>query len=120
MANIMIFGVRSNRLFSSGGAALRGGNWNNGTNAGAFALNLNNSSSNTNTNIGFRCVFLALADLRTTSDGLSIITVVDHFSRIKENLKALRFHSWANRREIFPYGVRNLPETEYFVHLYLN
>lgn len=118
MAVIMILGVKSNRLFSSGGAALRGGNWNNGTNAGAFALNLNNSSSNTN--IGFRCVFLALADLRTTSEGLSIITVVDHFFRIKENLKALRFHSWANRREIFPYGVRNLPKTEYFVNLYLN
>ena len=58
-----ILGVKSIRPFSSGGAALRGGNWNNGTNAGAFALNLNNSSSNTNTNIGFRCVFLASADL---------------------------------------------------------
>ncbi|PJB53493.1 MAG: hypothetical protein CO099_06850 [Bdellovibrio sp. CG_4_9_14_3_um_filter_39_7] len=52
----MILGVESNRRFS-GGAALRGGNWNNGTNAGAFALNLNNDSTNTNTNIGFRCVF---------------------------------------------------------------
>jgi len=34
----------------------RGGNWNNGTNAGAFTLNLNNSPGNSNTNIGFRCV----------------------------------------------------------------
>lgn len=33
---------------------LRGGNWNNTTNAGAFALNLNNAPTNTNTNIGFR------------------------------------------------------------------
>lgn len=33
----------------------RGGNWNNGANAGAFTLNLNNIPSNTNTNIGFRC-----------------------------------------------------------------
>ncbi len=33
----------------------RGGNWNNGANAGAFTLNLNNTPSNTNTNIGFRC-----------------------------------------------------------------
>jgi len=32
----------------------RGGNWNNGSNAGVFALNLNNPRSNTNTNIGFR------------------------------------------------------------------
>ena len=42
---------------TTGGAALRGGNWNNGVNAGAFTLNLNNSSGNSNTNIGFRCVY---------------------------------------------------------------
>jgi len=35
-------------------AALRGGNWNNGSNAGLFALNLNNVPTNTNNNIGFR------------------------------------------------------------------
>lgn len=34
---------------------IRGGNWNNGTNAGAFALNLNNTTDNRNNNIGFRC-----------------------------------------------------------------
>jgi len=34
---------------------LRGGNWNNTSNAGAFALNLNNNTSNQNNNIGFRC-----------------------------------------------------------------
>lgn len=33
---------------------IRGGNWNNGSRAGAFALNLNNARSNSNTNIGFR------------------------------------------------------------------
>lgn len=33
---------------------IRGGNWNNGSNAGVFALNLNNSRSNANSNIGFR------------------------------------------------------------------
>lgn len=33
---------------------IRGGNWNNGSNAGAFSLNLNNTPTNTNTNIGFR------------------------------------------------------------------
>ena len=32
----------------------RGGNWNNGTNAGVFYLNGNNSRANSNTNIGFR------------------------------------------------------------------
>jgi len=34
--------------------AIRGGNWNNGANAGVFALNLNNERANTNSNIGFR------------------------------------------------------------------
>lgn len=29
-----------------------GGNWNNGSNAGAFHLNVNNSTSNSNSNIG--------------------------------------------------------------------
>lgn len=33
---------------------IRGGNWNNGSRAGVFALNLNNARSNVNTNIGFR------------------------------------------------------------------
>ena len=32
----------------------RGGNWNNGSNAGLAALNCNNSRVNTNSNIGFR------------------------------------------------------------------
>ncbi|MEN6306072.1 MAG: hypothetical protein ABFD96_25325 [Armatimonadia bacterium] len=33
---------------------IRGGNWNNGSRSGVFALNLNNARSNANTNIGFR------------------------------------------------------------------
>ncbi len=33
---------------------LRGGNWNNGSNAGLAALNLNNARSNVSSNIGFR------------------------------------------------------------------
>lgn len=37
--------------------AYRGGNWNNGSNAGLAALNLNNARSNVNTNIGFRARF---------------------------------------------------------------
>jgi formylglycine-generating enzyme required for sulfatase activity len=34
---------------------MRGGNWNNNSNAGAFSANLNNTPGNTNNNIGFRC-----------------------------------------------------------------
>jgi hypothetical protein len=33
---------------------ISGGNWNNGTNAGAWALNLNNERSNSNNNVGGR------------------------------------------------------------------
>jgi len=36
-------------------AVKRGGNWNNGANAGPFCSNLNNGATNTNNNIGFRC-----------------------------------------------------------------
>ena len=39
----------------------RGGNWNNGTNAGVFYLNGNNSRSNSNTNIGFRSALALFA-----------------------------------------------------------
>ena len=42
-------------LWSLPAAALRGGNWDNGTDAGLFAVNLNNGPSNWNTNNGFRC-----------------------------------------------------------------
>ena len=42
-----------NSLFVS--AVQRGGNWNNGRNAGVFSANLNNAPSNSNGNIGFRC-----------------------------------------------------------------
>ena len=40
---------------TAGRAVKRGGNWNNGANAGPFCANLNNAPSNTNYNIGFRC-----------------------------------------------------------------
>ena len=36
---------------------IRGGNWNNGANAGAFSLNLNNPRSNVSTSLGFRAAF---------------------------------------------------------------
>ena len=36
-------------------ALLRGGNWNNSTNAGGWTVNGNNSPRNANSNIGFRC-----------------------------------------------------------------
>ena len=38
---------------------MRGGNWNNGSGAGVFALNLNNSRAISNNNVGFRAAFLS-------------------------------------------------------------
>ena len=46
----------------------RGGNWNNGANAGVFYLNGNNSRANVNTNIGFRSALaLIVYCLRVTA-----------------------------------------------------
>lgn len=36
---------------------IRGGNWNNGANAGVFNSNLNNARSNSNVNVGGRSAF---------------------------------------------------------------
>lgn len=36
---------------------IAGGNWNNGSNAGVWALNLNNARANSNTNVGARADF---------------------------------------------------------------
>ncbi len=36
-------------------AVKRGGNWDNGADAGPFCANLNNLPTDTNNNIGFRC-----------------------------------------------------------------
>ena len=36
---------------------IRGGNWNNGGNAGVFALNLSSARSNAGTYLGFRPAF---------------------------------------------------------------
>jgi RNA-directed DNA polymerase len=35
-------------------AVIRGGNWNNGSDAGLWAVNLNNTRSNSNDNVGLR------------------------------------------------------------------
>src|SRR3989344_5428685 len=51
----LIFLHRKGFKLVSAVAVLRGGNWNNGANAGPFSANLNNAPTNTNNNIGFRC-----------------------------------------------------------------
>ena len=47
--------IKSTKRYTIPAALIRGGNWDNGTNAGVFAFNANNATSNWNYNIGFRC-----------------------------------------------------------------
>ncbi len=51
----------------------RGGNWNNGSEAGAFALNLNNERSNSNSNIGFRSAVLPIRSVRRKALSSSMV-----------------------------------------------
>jgi hypothetical protein len=39
------------------------GNWNNGANAGVWAVNLNNNRSNSNANVGFRSDYDSTSNL---------------------------------------------------------
>ena len=54
MDEIMIANFMVERQCLNPYAALRGGNWNNGDDAGVFNANSNNPD-NSNTNNGFRC-----------------------------------------------------------------
>jgi len=54
MDEIMIANFMVERQRLNPWAALRGGNWNNGDNAGVFNAN-SNSPDNSNSNNGFRC-----------------------------------------------------------------
>jgi RNA-directed DNA polymerase len=51
------------RVMTFSKAVKRGGNWNNGADAGPFCSNLNNGATNTNNNIGFRCCSEPLKDI---------------------------------------------------------
>ncbi len=55
LGNFIVFNKDWVELSFDGRAVYRGGNWNNGANAGPFYANMNNDASNTNDNIGFRC-----------------------------------------------------------------
>ncbi len=83
---------------------IRGGNWNNGANAGAFTLNLNNTPGNTNNNIGFRCASDQTSDIhpkqkaaRTSGSSLRIVVqgLPDH------SVRSLSGRAWENRKPVF-------------------
>ncbi|PIP94720.1 MAG: hypothetical protein COW00_02460 [Bdellovibrio sp. CG12_big_fil_rev_8_21_14_0_65_39_13] len=52
---------------------------------------MNNAPSNTNTNIGFRCVFLASADLGDNKCRKFMSTLVSHFSQFTETPRHFGF-----------------------------
>ena len=67
-------------------AVQRGGNWDNGANAGPFSANLNNAPSNRNPNIGFRCC----TGFLTAEFSRKSCNIEMHFHPLSENSENLR------------------------------
>lgn len=65
-----------------GRCVYRGGNWNNGTNAGVFYLNGNNSRTNSNTNIGFRSALALFVSLPAGHGSAGTARQKGHISRL--------------------------------------
>jgi hypothetical protein len=78
---------------------IRGSNWNNGANDGAFTLNLNNAPSNSNTNIGFRCARFS-GDTRQADTRRAGRNCALHGSRKRAVLPQMRILSRACMGEI--------------------
>jgi hypothetical protein len=66
----------------------RGGNWNNGANAGVFALNLTNPRSNVNTNIGFRSALVPQVSSRAPTGDGQHTEQKGHISLLRQTPKA--------------------------------
>lgn len=69
---------------------IRGGNWNNGANAGVFYFNGNNSRANVNSNVGFRsalALFVLVCGLRLSRNSKAKGT---HFPAAKAKDQRLR------------------------------
>lgn len=72
---------------------IAGGNWNNASNAGLWALNLNNVRANSNNNIGFRA-----DSIPHKSDDYSGIKG-DDFRRVVYHGKINKFHFFGKETE---------------------
>jgi len=81
----------------------RGGNWNNGTNAGVFNLNANNSRTNANTNIGFRSALRLLGKRIVNSTELQPkLGLKEHCSALPTGFMAgFRLEGFVWERKIF-------------------
>jgi RNA-directed DNA polymerase len=73
------------RVMTFSKAVQRGGNWNNGANAGPFCTNLNNDPTNTNNNIGFRCCSGSLKEVNSlrSFDNLEMQELLHSLGRMK-------------------------------------
>lgn len=89
-------------------AVKRGGNWNNGANAGPFCANLNNDPTNTNYNIGFRCCsgFPFLAGFSRKSCKLEM-QLQPHSTCVENQRENLPLS-----RKIFPMNSNDIKEVE--------
>lgn len=79
-------------------APISGGNWNNSSNAGVWALNLNNSRTNSNNNIGFRSD--SVSPRTGQPDGGTKGDVFRHFcaKSVFRRLSSRPATSWAERQ----------------------
>lgn len=63
---------------------IRGGNWDNGANAGVFALNLNNPRSNSDNDIGFRSALAHLVRSERLTGRSPVRGIKGHSSMLAE------------------------------------
>lgn len=88
---------------------LRGGNWNNGSNAGLAALNLNNTRSNSNSNIGFRPA-LQLRRIGELKGSPESIIEKELHSSPRGNIQSSRAASMGAARKV-AWEFYNMPKT---------
>ena len=102
-------------------AFIRGGNWNNGSNAGVFTLNLNNAPSNTNTNIGFRCSRYslltdnALGQDKASTDARQSQKRILARPFLRESAGAYRVHTSVRHTHAHPGRGQWAPERTYYL-----
>jgi hypothetical protein len=102
---VNVYDTKRGRPVKTRHAFLRGGNWNNTSNAGAFTANLNNTPGNTNNNIGFRCAsdlthFAYTRKVNARTSGVYLRIHIRGF-RITAVFSFLSGNCWKNMMPVF-------------------
>lgn len=84
----------------------RGGNWNNGTNAGVFYLNGNNSRASSHSNVGFRS-----ACVRYSGDSDTLDNLDDEATDLSEAPEEVKEQIKSNDEKLKAHAAFLLPET---------